>query len=144
MTNIDIARRYLALLTDPASTAEQLDAVIAPEIIVEEAPNLVAPMGRKRDYQAIREGFTLGKTLLTEQQYTIDGAVESGDLVILEVRWRGVLARASARFRPAPRCGRAAPCSCSFATAGWWPSATTIATSPPAAERLRRGAPRRR
>jgi ketosteroid isomerase-like protein len=93
MTNIDIARRYLALLTDPASTAEQLDAVIAPEIIVEEAPNLVAPTGRKRDYQAIREGFTLSKTLLTEQQYTVDNAVESGDHVILEVRWRGVLAR---------------------------------------------------
>jgi ketosteroid isomerase-like protein len=93
MTNIDIARRYLALLTDPASTVEQLDAVIAPEIIVEEAPNLIAPRGRTRDYQAIREGFSLGKTLLTEQQYTVDNAVESGNHVILEVRWRGVLAR---------------------------------------------------
>lgn len=61
MTNLDVARRYLALLTDPASTAEQLDAVIAPEITVEEAPNLVAPAGRRREYRAVHEGFALGK-----------------------------------------------------------------------------------
>jgi ketosteroid isomerase-like protein len=81
MTNIDIARRYLALLVDPASTADHLDTVLAPEIIVEEAPNLIAPAGRKRDHKAIREGFAL------------ESAVESGDRVILEVRWRGVLAQ---------------------------------------------------
>jgi ketosteroid isomerase-like protein len=93
MTNIDIARRYLALLVDPASTADHLDTVLAPEIIVEEAPNLIAPAGRKRDHKAIREGFALSKTLLREQQYTVESAVESGDRVILEVRWRGVLAQ---------------------------------------------------
>jgi ketosteroid isomerase-like protein len=93
MTNIDTARRYLALLTDPASTAQQLDAVLAPEITVEEAPNLVAPTGRKREYRAIHEGFARSKGLLVEQEYIVDSALEIGDRVILEVRWRGVLAQ---------------------------------------------------
>lgn len=93
MTKLDIVRRYLALLTDPASTVEHLDAVIAPEMVFEEAPNLIAPAGRKRDYQAIREGFALSKSLLTEQEYLVDSTAESGDRVILEVRWRGVLAQ---------------------------------------------------
>jgi ketosteroid isomerase-like protein len=93
MTNIDIARHYLALLTDPASTAQQLDAVLHAEITVEEAPNLVAPMGRTRDHRAIHEGFARSKGLLTEQEYRIESAVEIGDRVILEVGWRGVLAQ---------------------------------------------------
>lgn len=93
MTNIDIARRYLDLLNDPASTAEQLDAFLAPDVVFEELPNLLVPTGRKRPRQAMLEGFAASKTLLAEQQYTIENALENDDRVVMEVRWRGVLAR---------------------------------------------------
>ena len=93
MTNIDIARRYLALLSDLASTSEQLVALLAPEVVFEELPNLLVPTGRKRERQALLEGFATSKTLLSEQEYIIDSAMENGNRVVMEVRWRGILAR---------------------------------------------------
>lgn len=98
--NLDIARCYLELLADRASTSEQIEALLAPDIVVEELPSLVAPGGRTRDREAILKGFVMGKTLLTTQQYTVENALENGATVVLEVRWRGVLAEGFGKLAP--------------------------------------------
>lgn len=98
--NLDIARRYLELLEDRASTPEQLEALLAPDMTVEELPSLVAPRGRTRDREAMLRGFVMGKTLLTTQHYAVESALENGATVVLQVRWRGVLAEGFGKLAP--------------------------------------------
>jgi ketosteroid isomerase-like protein len=99
-SNLDIARRYLELLADPASTSEQLEALLAPDLIMEELPNLLVPRGQTRDRQAMLQGFVAGKHLLATQHYTVVNALECGDTVVLEVRWRAVLAKGLGKLTP--------------------------------------------
>jgi ketosteroid isomerase-like protein len=99
-SNLDIARRYLEVLGDPASTPDQLEALLAPDVIAEELPSLISPRGRTRDRPAMLQGFAAGKTLLASQDYTVVNAFECRETVILEVRWRGVLAQGFGNLAP--------------------------------------------
>jgi ketosteroid isomerase-like protein len=99
-SNLDIARRYLDVLGDPASTPGQLEALLAPDVIAEELPSLIAPRGRTRDRPAMLQGFAAGKNLLASQDYTVVNAFECRETVILEVRWRGVLAQGFGSLAP--------------------------------------------
>ncbi len=98
MRNIDTARRYLDILADRAATPEQLDALLAPDIVMHELPNTLVPSGQKRDRQALLNGFALGRTLLASEQYTVLNALESGDTVVLEVAWHAILAQGFGKF----------------------------------------------
>jgi ketosteroid isomerase-like protein len=99
-SNLEVARRYLEVLGDPASTPAQLEALLAPDVTVEELPSLIAPRGRTRDRPAMLQGFAAGKTLLASQDYTVVNALECRETVVLEVRWRGVLAQAFGKLAP--------------------------------------------
>lgn len=99
-SNLDVARRYLEVLGDSASTPDQLEALLAPDVIAEELPSLIAPRGRTRDRPAMLQGFAAGKALLSSQSYTVVNELECRDTVVLEVRWRGVLAQGFGKLEP--------------------------------------------
>lgn len=91
-TNLEIAEAYIALFNDPAASPESFAALLSPNIVYEEMPNLLAPKGSKRNREEMLEGVERGKELLSEQVYRIDRAVCQDDVVALEVQWQGKLA----------------------------------------------------
>jgi len=91
MSNVDLARRYVAAVESGAPFAE-IEPFFAPELVQEEYPNLVVKNGITRDLAAIRDAAMRGRQVMTSQRYEILSAIESGDDVALEVQWSGTLA----------------------------------------------------
>jgi len=89
--NLEIARRYLQALEQGAAGAE-LSKFFAPDILLEEFPNLLTPLGKKRDLAAALEGAERGKKVLSRQMYKIKQEIEDNGRVALEVEWVGTLA----------------------------------------------------
>jgi len=63
-----------------------------PAVIQEEFPNRLNPHGGRSDYATMLQRAEQGKRLLVSQQYTVTNAVESDNLVVLEVIWTATLA----------------------------------------------------
>ena len=62
-----IARRYLQAL-EMGETAAAFKEFLAPDVL-EEFPNLLAPLGKKRDLAAALEGTERGKKVMSRQMY---------------------------------------------------------------------------
>lgn len=90
-SNLETAQRYLQALennADGATLAQFFDLAV----IQEEFPNRLNPNGGRSDYATMLQRAEQGKQLLARQQYTITNAVESANLVVLEVIWTATLA----------------------------------------------------
>src|SRR5467141_4951886 len=99
--NLEIARRYLQALEQGAAGAE-LSKFFAPDVLLEEFPSLLTPLGKKRDLAAALEGTERGKKVMSRQMYKIKQEIADHDRVALEVEWVGTLA---ARFGSIPAGG---------------------------------------
>ena len=82
--NLEIARRYLQALEQGEAGAE-LSKFFAPDILLEEFPNLLTPLGKKRDLAAALKGAERGKKVLSRQMYKIKQEIEDNGRVALEV-----------------------------------------------------------
>ena len=91
--NLAIAQRYLAAL-ERGVDRETLAQFFTDDVVQEEFPNRLVPHGATRDLAALLEGNERGKQVLTGQRYEILNTVEAGEVVVLEVRWTGILAQA--------------------------------------------------
>jgi ketosteroid isomerase-like protein len=80
---LELARRYLAAV-EGGATGDTLAAFYAPEVVQEEFPNRLFPLGARRDLSAILEAGARGQQVMA--------ALASGDNVALEFRWVGTLA----------------------------------------------------
>jgi ketosteroid isomerase-like protein len=89
--NLEIARSYLRAL-ERGDTGAALSKFFAPEVVLEEFPNLLTPHGQKRDLAAALEGAERGKKLMSRQMYKIMEELADDDRVALEVEWVGTLA----------------------------------------------------
>ena len=58
--NLEIARRYLQAL-ERGDTGEDLSRFFAPDVVLEEFPNRLTPLGQRRDLTAVLEGAEFGK-----------------------------------------------------------------------------------
>lgn len=90
--NLNTARQYLSAL-ERGVDRQTLAQFFTTDVVQEEFPNRLVPDGAKRDLDAILEGHERGKQLMAVQRYEIANTVESGDTVVLEVRWEGTLAQ---------------------------------------------------
>ena len=90
MENIEIARRYLARLSDGAD-ADEIAAFYAPDVVQEEFPNRLMPNGATRDLAALKEGRVRGLALLRTERLELLNAVADGDQVALEVVWTATI-----------------------------------------------------
>ena len=86
-----IARRYLQAL-EMGETAAAFKEFLAPDVVLEEFPNLLTPLGKKRDLAAALEGAERGKEVMSRQMYKIKQEIDDHDRVALEVEWVGTLA----------------------------------------------------
>jgi ketosteroid isomerase-like protein len=89
--NLDVAKQYLTTI-EQMGDCQALAEFFAPDVIQEEFPNRLVPTGARRDLAAILDACERGKKVLSGQRYEIKNAVESGNLVAMEVVWTGKLA----------------------------------------------------
>ncbi len=101
--NLEVARRYIELVSSPATRAEDLKAVLDEDVVWREMPNLFAPQGRTSDYATTLASFGKGREYLPEQTYTLRHAMASEDTVALEIDWTGEVAKAIGPFSAGSR-----------------------------------------
>jgi ketosteroid isomerase-like protein len=90
-SNIARARRYLEAVA-AGESIERVFEFYAPEVVIQEFPNRVAPQGRTRRAADIRAAHEQGRKIMRSQAYRVQRAVESGQEVAIELEWTGVLA----------------------------------------------------
>ena len=96
--NLELAGRYIGVVSNPSSTPEDLKAVLDESVVWREMPNLFAPSGRVSDYAAACASFGKGREYLPEQSYVIRHVVAGGDTVALELSWAGEVAKSIGPF----------------------------------------------
>src|SRR3954466_14314833 len=89
--NITIARRYLEALESGAD-GKALAEFFTKDVVQEEFPNRLSPIGAHRDMSALLEAARQGKKVMRAQRYEIRNSIVDGDNVALEVFWSGLLA----------------------------------------------------
>jgi ketosteroid isomerase-like protein len=97
-TAIEIARRYIALLSSGAD-AEALAEFFDPDVVQEEFPNRLLPNGATRDLRAIKDARRRGRALLSEERFELLNALGDGDQVVMELVWTGTVAVDAGPFR---------------------------------------------
>ena len=90
--NLAIARRYLEALESGAE-GSALAEFFTKDVVQEEFPNRLSPIGAHRDLAALLDAAKKGKKTLRAQKYDILNTIVDGDLVALEIVWRGYLAQ---------------------------------------------------
>lgn len=96
--NVEVVERWLAAFDGHWPTEDELDALLAPDVVFVERPNLLNPVGGERDAAAVRAGIAAGRELLARQAYEARDHVASGDTVVTRMRWRGELAVDAGRW----------------------------------------------
>lgn len=89
--NLAIARRYLEALESGAEGGT-LAEFFTEDVVQEEFPNRLSPIGAHRDLKALLDSAKKGKKTLRAQKYDILNSIVDGDSVALEVFWSGYLA----------------------------------------------------
>jgi ketosteroid isomerase-like protein len=87
-----VVDRYLAVVADLDSPPEALAGVLHPAAEIVEQPNLVAPLGRRRDALAARAGFEHSRALLAGHGFDVHDHIVAGDRVVTRATWTGRLA----------------------------------------------------
>jgi ketosteroid isomerase-like protein len=90
--NLSIARKYLEALESGAEGGTLAD-YFTPDVVQEEYPNRLAPIGAHRDLNGILDAARKGKKTLRAQKFDLMNSIVDGDNVALEVFWSGLLAQ---------------------------------------------------
>ena len=90
---VNVVRRYYEIVGDLESTADDLTAVLHPDVQVHEYPNAMSPNGSVHDRDGAVAGFLAGKKILSAQSFDVHEAFSSGDRVAVRATWRGTLSQ---------------------------------------------------
>jgi predicted ester cyclase len=82
-------REYLSAI-ESMGPFETVYEFFAPEAVVREFPNRVAPQGRIRRLEDMREAYEQGRRIMRSQKYEVQHILEDGDEVAVELEWTGV------------------------------------------------------
>lgn len=84
-----LVRRYLAAIE--TFDAEVALGCCAPEMRQTEFPNMLTPMTRTRDREAMAEGVAAARGMLVKQSYEIVSEMDDGTTLAVELVWRATL-----------------------------------------------------
>jgi ketosteroid isomerase-like protein len=87
----DVVRRLYADI-EAGRHGDELRGHFTPDAVTVVRPNALTPTGSTSDLPAMLAASTAGARLLTEQHYDVHDVVEADDLVIVRLRWTGVVA----------------------------------------------------
>lgn len=96
---VAVVERYLKALEEGA-TGPALAAFFAEDVVQEEFPNRLTPMGKRRGLADILAAAERGQKAMAAQRYEILGVVASGEHVAVEVLWTGTLAVPFGELQP--------------------------------------------
>jgi ketosteroid isomerase-like protein len=91
--NLAIARRYLEAIENGAEGGA-LAEFFTSDVVQEEFPNRLSPIGAHRDLDALLASARKGKQVVKHQRFEVLNSIVDGDNVALEVLWSGLLAAA--------------------------------------------------
>ena len=86
-----------------ASSADAVAAFFAPDAVMHELPNRIAPHGRKRTVADLQAAFGVGRKLLRSQTYDVRSVIEMGDKWPPKSNGQGSSIRRFRICRPATR-----------------------------------------
>jgi ketosteroid isomerase-like protein len=89
--NLAVARKYFEALENGAEGGTLAD-FFTKDVVQEEFPNRLSPIGVHRDLDAILASARRGKQTIRAQKFEVLRTVVDGDSVALEVFWSGLLA----------------------------------------------------
>jgi ketosteroid isomerase-like protein len=89
--NLAIARKYFEALENFAEGGT-LAEFFTKDVVQEEYPNRLSPIGAHRDLAALLDAAKKGKRVLRAQRFDVLNSIVEGDNVALEVFWSGYLA----------------------------------------------------
>ena len=89
--NLEIVERFLKTL-ETGGTGDTLSTFYDPDVVQIEYPNTLTKNGATRNLDDLKIASERGKQVLTKQTYEIVRSYVSGDTVIIEAIWRGILA----------------------------------------------------
>jgi len=89
--NVELLHRYLQAFNSLSSPAI-IASFFAPDVVVQEFPNRIAPHGQIRRSAELRPAYEQGLKILRSQTYKIMRVLDSGEDVVAELEWSGILA----------------------------------------------------
>ena len=89
--NLETARRYLEAL-ETGAHGPALAEFFTKDVVQEEFPNRLSPIGVHRNLNAILDAARKGRQVIRAQKFEIMNSIADGDRVALEVFWSGFLA----------------------------------------------------
>jgi ketosteroid isomerase-like protein len=89
--NLAIALRYLEAIENGAE-GSALAEFFTKDVVQEEFPNRLQPIGVHRELNAILADAKKGKKTLRAQKFDVLNSIVDGDNVALEIHWSGYLA----------------------------------------------------
>lgn len=90
--SVAAVERFLAAFSDRWPTHDEIRAIVTPDVVFVERPNLVNPTGGERDLAGMLAGADAGQALLSWQRYEVRDHLADGDRVATRMRWSGELA----------------------------------------------------
>jgi ketosteroid isomerase-like protein len=87
-----VVDRYLAVVSDLDADAAALDSLLHSGVRFVEQPNLVAPVGRKRDAATALAAREHSRRLLAGHRFDVREHIVAGDRVVTRATWTGTLA----------------------------------------------------
>jgi ketosteroid isomerase-like protein len=90
-SNVARARQYLEAVASGVPFEKVFD-FYAPDVVIQEFPNRIAPNGRVRRAADIRAAYEQGRKILHSQSYNMQRVLEAGDEIAVELQWTGILA----------------------------------------------------
>lgn len=90
-----LVERYLTAIADPTVPVEEVAAMLHPEIVYIERPNMFSPGGSRRDRDEMLSSLERGRALIVGQQFEVrDHHAVDDTLVVTRARWQGETATA--------------------------------------------------
>jgi len=88
-------KTYLAFihnLTTYVTDKQAYEGVVHPDAVFYDNPNLINKVGQVRNSGKSLEGVAMGQKILATQRYDFIEIVETGNKLVIECTWRGVMA----------------------------------------------------
>jgi ketosteroid isomerase-like protein len=90
-TNVTRVHQYLQAVASMGASETVAD-FFAPDVVIQEFPNRIAPQGRVSRFADLHAAYERGRKILQSQEYKVQRIVEAGDEMAVELECSGILA----------------------------------------------------
>jgi hypothetical protein len=92
-SKLEIIQQYFKLLEDFSTEPADFEALLHSGFEQREFPNALNKLGQQSDLADSLRRAAVGKTILASQSFEITNSIEGAEQLVVEVIWRGKMAR---------------------------------------------------